>query len=71
MSKVALKNSELPKLAGRVSNRVYLLIGRYYLWGFLDKPLEQITDEEFLSIKWLGTKTVEEIRKVIPAPGKG
>ena len=71
MSKVALKNSELPKLAGRVSNRVYLLIGRYYLQGFLDKPLEQTTDEELLSIKGLGTKTLEEIRKVIPAPGKG
>lgn len=68
MSRGSLRISESAKLARKVSYRVFLLVNRFYLWGWLDKPLEQYTDKEFLRQKWLGPKTLEEIRKVIPAP---
>jgi len=33
------------------------------------KPLDELTDEELLAQPWVGPKTVEEIRAVIPSPG--
>jgi len=64
-----LSKREKAKLEGKVSTRVCLLVSRLYLWaGNLEKPLEQVTDDEFLSCYAVGLKTLEEIRKVIPAP---
>ncbi len=55
-------------LDGKVSSRVILLIARAYLYGDLVKPLDELTDEELLAEPWVGPKTVEEIRAVIPSP---
>ena len=57
-----------PKLQGKVSKRAELLITRCYLYGILEKPLEAVTDAEFLSIGDVGPKTLAEVRKIIPAP---
>ena len=64
------KRSELVRgfLSGKVSDRVCLLISRYYLWGYLEEPLDTLTDEQLLKVKWIGQKTVNELRTVIPAP---
>jgi len=56
-------------LDGRASRRVVLLITREYIWFGLEKPLDELTDKELLARKFVGPKTVEEIRTVIPAPG--
>lgn len=56
------------KLEGKVSDRVKLLIARFYLWGWLEKPLEELSDVDFLWCDGCGVKTLQEIRKVIPAP---
>jgi len=56
-------------LDGKASSRVILLIARAYLYGDLVKPLDELTDEELLAGPWVGPKTVEEIRAVIPSPG--
>jgi len=53
-------------LSGKVSDRVCLLISRMYLWGFLEEPLTDLTDERLLREKWIGPKTIAEIRTVIP-----
>jgi hypothetical protein len=63
-----LSDKEKAKLAGKVSNRVLLLIGRQYLYGWLKKPLEEVTDDEFLSRENIGPRTLQEVRSVIPAP---
>jgi len=55
-------------LAGKVSNRARMLITREYLWGFQEKPLEELTDAELLGAKFIGPKTVAELRTVVPAP---
>ena len=55
-------------LEGKVSNRVCMLITREYLWGFQEKPLEELTDAELLGSKFIGPKTVAELRTVVPAP---
>lgn len=59
---------ELPKLKGKVSTRVELLLSRCYMYGDLEKPLESITDSQFLSVYGFGPKTLADIRKVIPSP---
>lgn len=59
---------EKAKIEGKVSERVALLVSRYYLMGYFKKPLEQMTDEDFLSQLFVGPKTLAEIRKVIPKP---
>jgi len=56
-------------LDGKASSRAVLLIARAYLYGDLVKPLDELTDEELLAQPWVGPKTVEEIRAVIPSPG--
>jgi len=53
-------------LSGKVSGRVCLLISRMYLWGFLEEPLNDLTDERLLMEKWIGPKTIAEFRKAIP-----
>jgi len=55
-------------LDGRAPNRVVLLIGRAYLYGGLERPLEELTDEDLLAEEFVGPKTVEAIRRVIPFP---
>ena len=55
-------------LEGKVPNRVFFLMGRAYLWGMLEKPLEELTDEEILAVKFVGPQTVFAIRAVIPSP---
>jgi len=57
-------------LDGKVSSRAVLLIAREYLWFGLEKPLDELTDKELLARKFVGPKTVEEIRAVIPSPGQ-
>ena len=57
-----------PKLDGRVSDSVMLFIGRAYYDGFLNKPIEEVSDVEFLSLRGFGPKTLAQIRRVIPAP---
>ena len=59
---------ERHKIRGKVSERVELLILRCYMYGGLEKPLETVTDEEFLSISGLGRKTLAALRQVIPSP---
>ena len=59
---------QMPKLEGKISNRVYLLISRQYIWGNITKPLEEMTDINFLSLPGVGLKILKEIRAVIPAP---
>ena len=53
-------------LSGKVSNRVCRLIARMYLWGFLEEPLNDLTDKRLLMEKWIGPKTIAEFRKAIP-----
>ncbi|MBA7597910.1 hypothetical protein ES703_04918 [subsurface metagenome] len=55
-------------LDGKASSRVVLLIAREYLWFGLEKPLDELTDKELLARKFVGPKTVEAIRAVIPSP---
>lgn len=54
-----------PKLAGRVSEPVMLLLGRTYNDGLLNKPIEEVTDAEFLSLRGFGPKVLAKIRRVI------
>lgn len=63
-----LSAQEGGKLKQKASRRIYLLVSRCHLYGPLEKPLEQVTDEEFLSCYGVGPKSLKEIRKVIPAP---
>lgn len=55
-------------LDGKVSDRACMLITREYLWGWQEKPLEELTDAELLGTKFIGPKTVAELRTVVPAP---
>ncbi|MBA7711956.1 hypothetical protein ES703_120924 [subsurface metagenome] len=55
-------------LDGKVSNRARMLITREYLYGWQEKPLEELTDAELLGTKFIGPKTVAELRTVVPAP---
>ena len=57
-------------LDGKVSSRVVLLMAREYLWFGLQKPLDELTDKELLARKFVGPKTVEEIRAVISSPSQ-
>lgn len=63
-----LWDRELLRIHRMFSTRVALLLGRGYIYGNLDKPLEQVTDAEFLTVYGLGAKTLTEIRRVIPSP---
>ncbi|MBA7566829.1 hypothetical protein ES708_08527 [subsurface metagenome] len=55
-------------LDGKASNPVVLLMARAYLYGHLEKPLDELTDEELLAEPLVGPKTVEAIRAIIPSP---
>ena len=55
-------------LNGKTNNRVVMLIARAYLYGDLVKPLDELTDEQLLAEPWVGPKTIEGIRAVIPPP---
>lgn len=64
-----ISTRECQKIEGKVSERVRLVVARGYLYaGRLVKPLEEITDKEFLACPEVGSKTLAEIRTVIPAP---
>ena len=56
-------------LDGKATDRVVFLMARAYLYGDLEKPLDELTDEELLAEPLVGPKTVEAIRAVIPSPG--
>lgn len=56
-------------LDGKASRRVIFLMARAYLYGDLEKPLDELTDEELLAEPFVGPKTVAEIRAAIPSPG--
>ena len=63
-----ISTRECQKIEGKVSERVRLVVARGYLYeGRLVKPLEEITDKEFLACPEVGPKTLAEIRMVIPA----
>ena len=55
-------------LDGRATKRAVFLIARAYLYGGLEKSLDELTDEELLAEPLVGPRTVEEIRAVIPSP---
>ena len=55
-------------LCGKISNRARMVLAREYLYGYLEKPLEELTDTELLGSKFIGPKTVAELRIVVPAP---
>lgn len=55
-------------LDGKTTDRVIFLMARAYLYGDLEKPLDELTDEELLAEPLIGPKTVEAIRAVIPSP---
>ncbi|MBA7593202.1 hypothetical protein ES703_00120 [subsurface metagenome] len=55
-------------LDGKISNRACMLIAREYLYGYQEKPLEELTDAELLGTKFIGPKTVAELRTVVPSP---
>ena len=57
-------------LDGKISNRARMLIAREYLYGLQEKSLEELTDAELLGSKFIGPKTVAELRTVVPAPQK-
>ncbi len=57
-------------LDGKISNRASMLISREYLYGFQEKPIEELTDAELLGTMGIGPKTVAELRTVVPAPQK-
>lgn len=71
LSKKLWQETEGDKLLDKVSARVWFAVGRGYIDGLLTKPLEQITDKEFLKVFGLGQFTLAEIRQVIPKPHKG
>jgi hypothetical protein len=62
--------NERPKITKKVPYRVELLLARSYLMGYLEGPLEAITDEQLSRLRGLGAITLFEIRQVIPAPAK-
>jgi len=55
-------------LGGKVSNHARMKIARRYYYGWLEKPLEELTDAELLGTKFIGPRTVAELRTVVPAP---
>jgi len=57
-------------LDGKISDRARMLIVRDYLFGALEKPLEELTDAELLGTKFIGPRTVAELRTVVPSPQK-
>lgn len=57
-------------LGGKISDRARMLIAREYLYGMQEKPLEELTDAELLDTKFIGPKTIAELRTVVPAPPK-
>jgi len=64
------EKTERAKVEGLVSNRVFLVLARCYLYGYLTGSLEHYTDEDFLTLPELGPKTLLEIRRAIPSPVK-
>ena len=50
--------------------RVRLAIEREYAQKRVLKPVEDFTDNDFLSIRNIGPKSLAEIRKVLPPPGE-
>ena len=64
------EETECAKIASKLAGSTVLVIGRGYLNGPLDQPLEEITDEKFLSVFRLGKQHLAKLRTIIPAPGK-
>ena len=62
------QETECAKIAGKLDGSTCLAIGRGYLNGPLDQPLEEITDEKFLSVLGVGPMHLAKLRTVIPAP---
>ncbi len=56
------------QVAGKLSKRLELLLARGYQHGYLTKPLEVTTDEEFKVMPGLGPTSLLEIRRVFPKP---
>lgn len=59
---------EQHKVAGKLTTRVENLLARGYIWGYLKKPLEQLSDEELLSVPLLGVCALYDIRRIVPRP---
>ncbi|GAJ05304.1 unnamed protein product, partial [marine sediment metagenome] len=56
------------KISGKLPTATVLVIGRGYMYGPLAQPLEEITDEKFLTVYGLGPKHLAKLRTVISAP---
>jgi len=54
-----------PFLVGRASIRVCLTIHRAYSQGVIDKPINQLSDEELLQVYGIGEKGLAEIREAL------
>lgn len=60
--------SEVRVLLGGASSRTRNVVLRGYLYGWVNKPLKELSDEELLALRSVGIKTLVEIRKVISQP---
>ena len=48
--------------------RFRMVIHRGYLYGWLTKPLETLTDAELLRVPQFGRCTLYQFRKIVPMP---
>ncbi len=65
MSRELWDKSEKIKLEGKVPKRAFNAVRRAYFAGKLDKPLEQLTDDDLAKIRQLGTKGIELVRAAL------
>jgi hypothetical protein len=59
---------ESPKVIGVFPERIKNAIARGYCKGILHRPLEEVTDKQFLTVPGLGFVTLRIIRERIPGP---
>lgn len=48
--------------------RARLALERAYYQKYLVKPVEELTDDDFLSVRNIGPKSLAAIRRLLPAP---
>lgn len=59
-----------PWLSKKVPVRVEAAIRRAYHQGYLNKPINELTDKELLQIRGIGTISLKQIRQVIATAKK-
>ena len=63
----ALWEKQFPMIEDLPSS-IVLAFGRAYRRGQIKKPLAELTDDEILSIRHIGTGRLAAIREIIPKP---